>query len=201
MNKTVAAAALALAVSVPAITGSAVELQVSGGILTGALEVNVGGTLYDVSFVDDTCAAVFSGCDQISDFTFTTNLAAAAAGQALFDTVLVDTPDGMFDSNPNLTLGCPGDPNVPDLCQIFIPFDTTGTLVSGRLASNAALESSDVVGGFFGAMTPAFDTSDDHGGFFVWAVFTPSQVPEPSALVLLGIGLAGLVFSHRKRGV
>ena len=39
-------------------------LLVNGsGVLTGAHNVQVGGTLYDVMFVDGTCVDVFGGCD------------------------------------------------------------------------------------------------------------------------------------------
>lgn len=82
----------------------AVMLQVTGGILTGATGVNVGGTLYSVSFQDGTCAELFSGCDSDADFLFnqvTGNLAA----QALLDQVFLDGPDGPFDSAPQMTRG------------------------------------------------------------------------------------------------
>jgi hypothetical protein len=38
----------------------------SNGILTGATGVNVGGTLYDVEFVDGSCIALFDGCDRFA---------------------------------------------------------------------------------------------------------------------------------------
>ena len=65
-----------LALASPA---DAATLLVNGsGILLGAEGVNVGGTLYDVEFVDGTCIALFDGCDLAADdFTFTTQAAAA----------------------------------------------------------------------------------------------------------------------------
>src|SRR3954465_15827217 len=88
-----------------AVSGHAVELQISGGELTGASEVNVGGTLYNVEFVDGSCNSLFSGCIDAS-FTFHTASTAAAAAQALIDQVFTDGPQGNFDSRPELTVGC-----------------------------------------------------------------------------------------------
>ncbi len=75
-------AALAMASSVsaaPVFTGNA------DAFLTGVLDLPVNGRLYDVSFVRDSCAAVYHGCDQPTDFTFTTRTDALAASQALID--------------------------------------------------------------------------------------------------------------------
>jgi hypothetical protein len=48
-------------------------LQVNGsGILTGVDDVVVGGSDYNVSFADGTCASVFVVCDA-AHFTFTTS--------------------------------------------------------------------------------------------------------------------------------
>jgi len=78
-------------------------LQVVGGELMGATGVDVGGTLYDVAFVDGSCIGQFSGCDNASaDFAFTTDSAAFDATLALLDQVFLDGPSGAFDSQPDL---------------------------------------------------------------------------------------------------
>ena len=82
-------------------------LLVNGsGVLTGARNVRVGGTLYNVTFVDGTCIDVFGGCDTGSDFKFATFEDADAAANALLGQVFVDAPVGNFDGYPELTLGC-----------------------------------------------------------------------------------------------
>src|SRR5688572_27474840 len=78
-------------------SAEAAVLQVSGGELTGALEVDVGGTLYNVAFVEGTCVDLFSGCDEVSDFTFTSLGGATQASQALLDQVFLDVTEGNFD--------------------------------------------------------------------------------------------------------
>jgi hypothetical protein len=67
----------------------AATLNVVGGQLHGAFGVDVGGTLYNVEFLDGTCIALFNGCDAVSDFTFQSSALAAAASQALLDQVFL----------------------------------------------------------------------------------------------------------------
>jgi hypothetical protein len=67
----------------------AATLNVVGGQLHGAFGVDVGGTLYNVEFLDGTCIALFNGCDAVSDFTFQSSALAASASQALLDQVFL----------------------------------------------------------------------------------------------------------------
>ena len=79
---------------------ASVVLNVNGsGILTGAHNVDVNGTLYDVTFADGTCASLFGGCTDASNFAFTTDADARAAAAALENQVLLNTVSGEFDSN------------------------------------------------------------------------------------------------------
>lgn len=154
-------------------------LLVNGsGILTGAQNVNVGGTLYDVRFVEGTCIEVFGGCDAGSDFTFATFEDAAVAANALLGQVFV----GKFDRHPELTLGCTD----PSQCFPAIPAEITpaGLVVSGAVAYNSAV---DKLLTNFNFLTD-YDTRTDKQA--VWVEFTAAQpVPEPSSLVLVGSGL------------
>jgi len=80
----------------------AATLDVVDGELVGAFDVVVAGTLYDVSFEDGTCADLFDGCDEVSDFPFPTSSAANGASFALLAQVLL----GAYDEDPELTRGC-----------------------------------------------------------------------------------------------
>lgn len=93
---------------------SAAETIVTNGKLLGATGVLVNGSSYNVSFVDGTCAALFSGCDQNTDFVFQDSAAARAASQALLDQVFL----GIYDTNPELTSGC----SSTSTCTAFTPF-------------------------------------------------------------------------------
>ena len=175
-------------------SAAAIQQVNASGELTGAVGVNVGGTLYDVAFVDGTCFAVFSGCDQASDFAFTNAADAAVAAQALIDQVFLDTGLGMFDTQPELTLGC--EPGI-NFCAALVPSST----IAGAVTGGAALNVPAVLGDFptVFAVNSLDDTAATGGENLVWAVFSAQSLPAPSTLALIGVAVAGVGFSRRKR--
>jgi hypothetical protein len=160
--------------------------QVTAGQLVGAKNIDVDGTLYDVSFQDGTCADVFSGCDSATDdFAFTDSATAQLAAQALSDQVLIDGESGPFESVPSLTFGCD-----LDTCLIWIPYEivtsSTSTVVSSGLFRNSGSEAVDFAGTIF-KQTASADLALSSGSVF--AVFTPSvAVSELSSMFSLGVG-------------
>ena len=182
-------------------SAGALTLDVVGGRLVGASGVDVGGTLYDVSFVADaSCIDAYDDCDAQTDFPFpgvdpSDTAASELAMAALLDQVFVDGPDGNFDSNPLLVLGC--DALLNDRCAIVLPSfvypaTTAGVpngdfWIKGVVASNGITESGDFlseVGHLTDSVLPDFT---------VYATFSPTAnvpVPLPSSfLLLLGGGM------------
>jgi len=180
-------------------TVNAASLNVSGGILFGASDVDVGGTLYDVSFADGACASVFGQCDN-SHFTFTDQTSAIAASHAILDQVLLDGASGTFDASPILTNGCDSNNN----CDVYTPYTTypyptptdPNVGLHNALARNWSIQSSDGVFCCTNSST-TFDTTTT--AYATWAVWTPVvPTPLPAGFPLLISGLAGIGLVGRR---
>lgn len=172
-------------------SAGAATLNVSGGQLLGASGVIVDGNSYNVEFHSGTCIALYSGCDNVSDFTFQSQAAGLLASQALLDQVFLDGGSGAFDSEPSLTNGCSNRFS----CKAFTPYavDSFAT-VSVAAATNADS------GGTDGTSLAARPASLGPTSFpsNVYAVWTP--VPEPGTAVMMGLGLLGLSVRGRREG-
>ena len=147
----------------------AASLFVDGsGNLQGASGVDVQGSSYSVLFIDGTCGDVFSGCNDSSDFAFTTNAAATAATQALLDQVFIDGPAGAFDDDPALTSGCTA---TGDACFGNTPYAVGGGTVSICSAVNHPTD--DGHGGDANACGTVPISTNTNTNESVWAVWTP----------------------------
>ena len=176
-------------------TANATLIVAGDGTLLGATDVLVDSTLYDVEFVDGSCFDLFDGCDELSDFDFTDEATALLAAQALLDQVMV----GIYDLDPELIFGC-GDVR---LCQTLTPYalsNTDAAVVDDRLFQFATAANFDDGVSFdrisvSTGMSITFDTANV--ATINLARFT--VVPEPSTLLLFGVGLAGLAVIRRRR--
>ncbi|MDH3378061.1 MAG: VPLPA-CTERM sorting domain-containing protein [Gammaproteobacteria bacterium] len=173
----------------------AATLNVSGGQLLGASNVDVGGNLYDVLFADGSCISLFDGCDELSDFVFQTEQDAFAASKALFIQVFEEAIVS-FDPDPALTFGCTDQP----VCQAYTPHGVSGLTVAfanNRVFSNISLFVGWVAGIPFDA---ALDTSSSDSQ--VYALWTPvNPVPVPAAVWLFGTALIGFFGYSRRRKI
>ena len=151
--------------------------------------MDVDGTLYDVEFVDGRCVTVFSGCDEVSDFAFDSQATATAAGQALLDQVFVDGPQGLFDSEPELTSGCTSTTN----CFAYTPY---GFGPRGAVLILGARNGDDLL--LADLLLPLTDSStrnyaaSSNVTLAVWTV-----VPEPSTALLVSLGLLAVAARRR----
>lgn len=197
MKKLIAFAATLLLTTAPA--GAAVQI-VENGILTGATGVDVGGTSYDVEFLDGTCAAVFGGCNSSGDFTFTTFESGRLAAQSLLDQVFIDGVLGQFDTNPALTRGC----SAPLSCHVLIPieFSPLNTNVVDAQVSINVGSGFDDANATFNLYRPNFDTSPSLGQVFArFTLSSVAAVPEPNtwAMMLMGFSAMGVALRRRRR--
>lgn len=175
---------------------AAAELVWDGSQYTGATGIEVGGALYDVSFVDGTCASIFNGCDEASDFQFDEQ-GALEASQAFLGAFF---HYGFPTSGPNLDLyadfarGC----SDPDGCVFATPFSSDGFFVDLYYVANGSLEYdyADSV-----SYRP-FDWGVERqmGIGRVWAVWSPQivAVPIPPSAGLFGLSLA-ILLRQRQR--
>ncbi len=164
----------------------AVTLNVSNGTLTGFSDLDVDGTLYDATLVEGSCAFLFSGCDSNSDFIFDGQTAGLAA-QAMIRAI----QDSAFDYNPNDIFGCTG-----SNCFIVVPYEVGGIVGAAGLIVRDSLYT-DFVN--ISNLYPTDDTSDLDS--YVYAKFTVSAVPVPTAVWLFGSGLIGLAGLARRKKI
>jgi len=172
-----------------------VELLLDGnGKLAGARNLLVEGNFYDVSFVDGTCASVFSGCDSPSDFQFQDSFYARAATQALFNHVLT----GIYDSDPTRTAGC----SFGLLCAVVTPFytSTSDDSMFWVMAFNGEdIRVADSIESSGNARRSLLDFTNEIA--YVWAVWSPADresVPEPASLGLV-LGALAVLGGHARR--
>lgn len=187
--------ATVVALGVAATPSFAATLNVVGGQLMGASGVDVGGALYNVEFVDGSCAALFDGCDEVSDFTFQTEAAATLASQALLDQVFIDGPDGDFDSDTSLTNGV----EVNDLAYILNPYGipSLGNMLNVQSLNFSATDGrTDYV---TGPLTRLATNGDPSSAAATYAVFSVAPIPLPAGGALLLTGLVGIAGVSRLR--
>lgn len=194
VNAVMAAILMAMTMSVLAMPVLNVD---GGGQLLGVSGVDVGGTLFDVEFVDGSCSAVFSGCDESGDFVFNTS----AEGQAASLALLAVIEGSVFDERPELTLGCES----TSRCDMLTPYRLEPLLSGGLgfvsyVASNRAAGGTLIDGAFVdSSQDPNLDFGANAERVFARWERPPTQVSEPSTFLLLGLGLGGIAACRRRK--
>jgi hypothetical protein len=176
--------AVFLSMSVPGIASAAVLVVDGNGQLLGARDVSISGILYEVQFRDDTFTNIFgdaSGLDAHSEAE------ARLFGQALIDQVFVDSPSGLFDTDPELINGCEN----TNACEVLIPFAVVGTLATNVIAVNRR------VGAVLGPdeiIESTFDTDvDGDQADVTLRVYAADFMPQAPTPAVPAIGPTGLI--------
>jgi len=179
----------------------AATLQYSNGFLVGVTELEVGNSLYNVTFSSLTCVEIFNGCDEATDFAITDSTEAQLAAASLLRQVFYDGSTlGFF---PSMTNGCENATSFG--CRMVIPyaFGNTSDEVLTIFAENEKGGYTDSIGSwviFQNQVLGAGNSWSDatFAAFVPSAVPTP-EVPIPAAAWLFGSALCGLVAVARRK--
>ena len=189
-----AAAALAAQTALPEWARADVVPIVQNSVLTGIDGLDVDGTVYNVTFVPDSGPPVpqFKTAGEASR-------ASNVLGNELLTLLKTATPSSLSiftaygESGKNVlayevVLGSNLANNIATVFEILGPAG-----FSGSLSNTTSLEVVSELGPFF---IPAPFVTDGTGDYAIWA---SAAVPEPSTLVLMGVGGAGLAAAGAAR--
>ncbi len=195
MKRFFVAAATLLLVGATQNASAATQIVNAAGKMTGATGVVVNGAVYNVTFVDGTCAGVYGTCST-SSFDFSSEANAAAAADALLDQVFLDTPAGLFDTRPEKTNGCTS----VFTCTVSVAFGVLSNGWRSAVVENGTNEFNDINGvGFDGFVNDT--TSSATRVIARFSLENVAAVPEPAtwAMMLVGFGMIGAASRYRRR--
>lgn len=149
---------------------AAVTLTIENDKLVGATNVNIGGDLFDVSFVDGTCADVFGTCGDGQDFDIFGEPAAKTAMRAIRDQVFLNDGFDFYES-------CTG-----MICAFLLPYDVAGL---DRVETFRINLIGDEEKDYFDnrSFVQSFDTSKVVKMGDTFADFTYIRISEPSPVI------------------
>lgn len=173
-------------------SANAATLNVIDNQLHGASGVIVGGSSYDVQFVN-TCAEAYGVCSPSAVLLFDNKADADLASQALLVQVFLDGVRGPFDTSPDRTFGI--ESTRGGAIVTFYKIDTSD---GDGFASTVINQPQNDDLFYPGSVWRDYDRFfEEHQ--FAYAKWTVSTVPLPAAFPLYGAGIAILGFVGWRR--
>ncbi len=203
---TALSAAAALAGGTSAHAAPVNVMNTAGTTLMGVNGIEFNGSSYNVRFVDDTCQAIFSGCNSnANSFLFTTQADALAAtnalGAAVFQSALPGAINGLVLSSSAAGILTPFG---------FAPFGGTTYVAAEQLNISSTTNTNAYLNGPFNvsavhALTGATTRFQDYTSV-TYAQWTRAEsvnplandVPEPGSLALTAVGLGAAFLAGGK---
>ena len=167
------------------------------GQLTGATGIDINGSLFDVEFLKGTCSGLFAGCDESSDFFWTTQSEAIDASNALGNQIF-NSLNPIFNSSPELIYGC----SSTLVCDIRSLYGFAFGSPNLTAAYNYSVRGGEnlVQPWLFERVT---EIASPIVSYAWWSAATvkpgPNPVPAPQTLGLFLLGVFGLVINRNKK--
>ena len=181
---------------------NATTLVIDSGKLIGANDVIIGDNYYSVMFEEgNSYDLLYDYENQYWDFDFTTAEDAISASRSLVDQVL----NGYYSTNPEEIFGYFTRNPIDVGIRFLTPYETRS---SGSMAYGSTWyhESTNIFSPSWGLIsTNDFGTINNSSIFALWTptgivpVPDNSPVPEPTTILLFGIGILGLAGIGRKK--
>lgn len=193
MKKALLIASLALTTLLSSVSSHAtVSVVTNGGLITGVNNLNVGGTLYNLTFGDTFTTPTVNKTTARSIMNELGSLLSGGGALSTSSFGLVNTT----------TLGCDGGYIARTTCNMYLPYMNTAFNGAYSVQNTKRVEAFNTVNNHtnrpMGFVSNSVANGFRYTGVGASLAVITSPVPEPSTYMMMGLGLFGIV-AMRKR--